>query len=92
MPQVQLVDDSAPVPPDAAAIRLAVTIADIIHELRRIRGAPIYRVHRGAVAVSHSAAIAFGWLAPLKHSPSLLALTEAGSIALAVSGRGQGRR
>ncbi len=74
--------------PDAETIRLAVTIADIVHELRRTRGSPVYRVHRGAVATSHAAAIAFGWLAPLKHSPSLLALTAAGEIALAASGRG----
>ena len=73
--------------PDAAKIAEAIRIADIVHELRRTRCAPVYQVHKGAVATCHAAAISFGWLAPLKHSPSLLKLTDVGLAALVASGR-----
>jgi hypothetical protein len=74
-------------PPDPATIAAAIMIADIVHELRRAQAAPIYRIDRGKVAVSHAAARAFGWLAPASTDAQRLALTEAGRRALDDAGR-----
>ncbi len=77
--------------PDAAQIAVAIVIADIVHELRRARVRPIYRVHYGTVAAAHAAGVLFGWLAPASHPSSpkaptasapLLALTDSGRLAL----------
>jgi hypothetical protein len=72
----------ATIAPDPAAIAAAIVIADIVHELRRAKAAPIYRINRGKVAASHAAARAFGWLAPAPPAAQRLMLTEAGRRAL----------